>query len=230
MQAANHFDTTRWSVVRRARDSGAEDALAHLCQSYWQPLHAFALRRGHPREEAQDLTQGFFAELLAGRYLDNVREGRGRFRSFLLGCFKHYLAHEHRKGMTARRGGAAPHLSLEGEPGLDPPAADATPEQAYQRQWALTLLDHVVRELAERYRAGGRERLFAVLAPALSAEQEGYEPERMAAELGMTPGAVRVAVHRLRRQYRDALRRRIAATLDAGESVESELEYLVSCL
>jgi RNA polymerase sigma-70 factor (ECF subfamily) len=228
--ARGHFDTTRWSVVLRARDHGAEDALAHLCQGYWQPLYAFALRRGHPREAAQDFTQGFFVELLEGRYLEDVREGRGRFRSFLLACFKHYLAHERRKERAAKRGGGATHLSLDFERGIDPPSDRLTPEQAYERQWALTLLDGVVRELEARYRAGGRERLFAALRGELVAGEEGYDPRRAAAELGMTTGAVKVAAHRLRRQYRDALRRRVAETLDAGESVESELDHLVSCL
>ena len=228
--APGGFETTRWSVVLRARDSGAEDALAELCQSYWQPLCAFALRQGHSHETAQDLTQGFFVGLLEGRYVDKVRQGRGRFRSFLLGCFKHYLAHQERKDRAAKRGGGATHLSLDFERGIDPPSERLTPEEAYERQWALTLLDHVVLELEARYRARGRERLFEVLRSVLSADPGRYDPRRAAAELGMSPGAVKVAADRLRRQYRDALRRRVAETLDPSQSVESELDYLLSVL
>jgi RNA polymerase sigma-70 factor (ECF subfamily) len=224
------FDTTRWSVVLRARDGRAEDALAELCRRYWPPLYAFALRRGNPPEAAQDLTQGFFVRLLEGRYVENVREGRGRFRSFLLGCFEHYLAHEHRKGQAAKRGGGAPHLSLDFDRPIDLPSAELTPEEAYERQWALTLLDGVVTDLERRYRALGRQRLFAALKPLLSVAEGSYDPQRVAAELGMSPGAVKVAAHRLRRQYRDALRRRVAETLDPGESVGGELDFLLSVL
>ena len=227
---AGRFDTTRWSVVRRARDSGAADALAQLCQSYWQPLYAFALRQGQAAEEAQDLTQGFFAEMLAGSYLDNVREGRGRFRSFLIACFRHYLAHEHRKSRALRRGGGTSHLPLDFADGIDPPSPELTPEEAYERQWALTLLDAVVTDLASRYRTSGRERLFAALRPQLSAGEAGFDLRQAAAELGMSPGALKVAAHRLRRQYRDALRQRVAETLEPEHSVESELQYLLSRL
>lgn len=228
--ASGGFHTTRWSVVLRARDTGSEDALAHLCQNYWPPLYAFARRQGHPDETAQDLVQGFFVGMLEGKYVKNVQEGRGRFRSFLLGCFKHYLAHEAKKGRAAKRGGGSMHLSLDFEHGIDPPSERLTPEQAYERQWALTLLAHVLLELEARYRARGRERIFEVLRPALSTDHGRFEPRRAAAELDMTPGAVKVAVHRLRRQYRDALRRRVAETLDAEQSVESELGYLLSVL
>jgi RNA polymerase sigma factor (sigma-70 family) len=224
------FDTTRWSIVLSARDSGAEEALTELCQSYWQPLYAFARRLGHGHETAQDLTQGFFVRLLEGRYIEAVREGEGRFRSFLLGCFKHYLAHEGKKNRAARRGGGLVHLSLGFEGDIDPPSERLTPEEAYQRQWALTLLDGVVGELERRYRARGRQRLFEALKPLLAVGEGSYEPARAALDLGMSPGAVRVAAHRLRRQYRDVLRRRIAETLDVGASVESELDDLFSFL
>jgi len=228
--ARGGFDTTHWSVVLRARDTGAEDALTQLCQGYWQPLYAFARRLGQPHHAAQDLTQGFFVGVLEGRYLDKVEEGRGRFRSFLLGCFKHYLAHEERRAGAAKRGGGAEHLSLDLEQDVDPPSEWLTPEQAYERQWAVTLLDQVVIELETQYRERGRERLFEVLRPVLSTGQGRYDPRRAATQLEMSVGAVKVAAHRLRRQFRAALRRRITQTLDAGESVESELEYLLSVL
>lgn len=228
--AGRRFDTTRWSVVLRARDRGSDDALAELCRSYWQPLYAFARRRGLSHEEAQDLTQGFFVGLLEGDYLGTVREDRGRFRSFLLSCFKHHLAHEWTKNQAAKRGGRAIHLSLDFDREIDPPSDRLTPEAAYERQWALTLLDGVVLELEGRYRARGRLHLFEVLRPLLSASEGSYDPQRAGEKLGMSAGAVRVAAHRLRREYRDALRRHVAETLDTGESVESELRYLLSVL
>jgi len=122
------------------------------------------------------------------------------------------------------------HLSLDVDREIDPPSEQLTPEEAYERQWALTLLDHVLLELETAYRARGRERVFQALRPALSAAQGRFDPRAAAAELEMTPAAVKVAVHRLRRQYRDVLRRVVAETLDAGESVESELDHLLSVL
>jgi RNA polymerase sigma-70 factor (ECF subfamily) len=204
--------------------------MAYLCQSYWQPLYAYALRQGHSRDAAQDLTQGFFLGLLEGRYVKNVKTGRGRFRSFLLGCFKHFLAHEWTKGQALKRGGGQQPLSLDFERVVEVPSNRLSPDKSYDRQWALTVLDNVVDELEERYRERGKAQLFQALRPALSGGRSDYEPMTVASALGMSEGAVKVAAHRLRRQYRDTLRRQIAQTLDPDQSVESELEYLLSVL
>ncbi len=224
-----NFNTTRWSVVLKARDSGSADAMSYLCRSYWQPLCAYALRRGHSHEAAQDLTQGFFVMLLEGKYVKNVEEGRGRFRSFLLGCFKHFMAHEWKKGQAEKRGGKALIIALDAERGIEPPSDRLSPDRAFDRQWALTLLENVLSELEERYRARGKEQLFEALKPNLSSGDR-YDARGTALALGMTEGALKVAAHRLRRQYRDTLRRHVADTLDLKESVESELDYLLSVL
>lgn len=231
--AADRFATTHWSLVLAAaqRDSPeSARALAALCEAYWYPLYAFARRRGHGPEDAQDLTQGFFAALLEKEYLRVADSGRGKFRSFLLTAFQHYISKEHARARAQKRGGNCRHLSLDFEVGESrytrEPAHLATPEKIYQRRWAIMLLDRVLTNLSEEYGRTGKAALFDRLRIFLAGEQSTQPYAQVAAELEMTEGALKVAVHRLRRRYRELLRAEIAQTVERPDDVDDELRQL----
>lgn len=226
------FHTTRWSRVIRAGDptqEAAQEALASLCQDYWRPLYYFALRKGHGPEDAQDLTQGFIARLLERNSLAAADRERGRFRTFLLSAFSHYLSNQVRDASTQKRGGGAVVLSLdrEGEENFQPLVSnETTPEMQYERNWALALLDRVMARLREEYHGAGREELFGALQPHLSAaNRPGYAG--LGADLGMSESGVAVAVHRMRRRYGELLREEIASTVSDLSEVEDEVRYLI---
>jgi RNA polymerase sigma-70 factor (ECF subfamily) len=231
----SRFATTRWSLVRAARDPLAPEsrtALAALCDVYWYPLYAYIRRRGHDADRAQDLTQELFARLLEKDGLASVDEGRGRFRSFLLAACRHFLSNQRDHDRAGKRGGGRPPLSLDG---LDAegryrrePAHQETPERLFERRWALSLLDRVLSRLREEHVASGKERLFEHLKGQLTGD--GVPHAQTAAELGMTEGAVKVAVHRLRGRYREILRDEIAQTLDDPADVEDEVRALFAAL
>jgi len=231
------FVTTHWSVVlaaRRADTTRARDALARLCQTYWHPLHAYVRRLGHSPHDAQDLTQEFFARLLAKNYLADADAARGRFRSFLLAALKHFLANEWEKARAQKRGGGQIPISIDpvaAETGCHfEPADPATAEKLFERRWALTLLDQVLRRLRQEYATTGRETLFEQLKPTLTEASRSVRYAEMATRLGTTEGAVKVAVHRLRQQYRELLRAEIAETVASPGEVEDELRNLFAAL
>jgi RNA polymerase sigma-70 factor (ECF subfamily) len=230
---ADQFATTHWSLVLAAaqRDSPeSARALAALCEAYWYPLYAFARRRGHSPEDAQDLTQGFFAVLLEKEYLRVADSARGKFRPFLLTAFQHYISKEHARARAQKRGGTCRHLSLDFEAGesryTHEPAHLATPETIYQRRWAILLLDRVLSSLREDYARMGKEMLFDRLRIFLTGEQTNRPYAEVAAELEMTEGALKVAIHRLRRRYREILRAEIAQTVERPDDVDDELRQL----
>jgi RNA polymerase sigma-70 factor (ECF subfamily) len=234
---ASRFATTHWSLVAAARDRaepGAEEALAALCAAYWYPLYAYVRRRGHGADEAQDLTQEFFARLLEKGFLAQADRGRGHFRSFLLAACDHFLANERDRARAKKRGGGHRLLSLdwadaEGRYRVEP-ADELTPEKLFQRRWALTLLQEVLGRLRADFAARGKGRLFERLRGTLVGG-EGTAPYReIAAELGLSEGAVKVAAHRLRQQYRDLLREEIARTVGAPEQVDEEIRELFAAL
>jgi RNA polymerase sigma-70 factor (ECF subfamily) len=234
--SASRFATTHWSLIVAARqraEPGADDALASLCAAYWYPLYAFVRRRGHGADEAQDLTQEFFARLLEKDFLAQADQARGRFRSFLLAACGHFLANERDRARAQKRGGGQRPLSLdwadaEGRYQVEP--ADAiTPEKLFQRRWALTLLEQVFARLKEDHAARGKGRVFDRLRGFLVGEQGGSYREA-AADLGMTEGAVKVAVHRLRQQYRDLLREEIGRTVDSPEQIDEEVRELFAAV
>jgi RNA polymerase sigma factor (sigma-70 family) len=243
---AGAFVTTHWSVVQaagRGSDTGrARDALARLCQTYWHPLYAYARRLGHSPHDAQDLTQEFFARLLARNFLAGADESRGRFRSFLLASFKHFLANEWDKARAQKRGGGQIPIPIDvasAETSYRPdgfqintvePADPATADKAFERRWALTLLDQVLRRLRGEYEGSGRRELFEQLKPTLTEASRTVRYAEMASRLGTTEGAVKVAVHRLRQQYRDLLRAEIAETVSGPEEVDDELRNLFQAL
>lgn len=227
------FVTTHWSVVLKAGHSDAtraRDALAKLCQTYWYPLYAYVRRRGHSPHDAQDLTQTFFERLLEANSLANASREKGRFRSFLLGAMNHFLAHEWAKARTQKRGGGQPVLSLDlaaAEQRFDlEPAIDAAPDVAFDRQWATALLNEVLDRLEAEYRRDGKAALFETLKQTLAGPRESQPYADVAARLGMNEGAVKTAVHRLRRRYRELLQAEIANTLNSSDDVKEELNYL----
>jgi RNA polymerase sigma-70 factor (ECF subfamily) len=222
-------------MVRAAGDSSgpeARDALASLCTAYWYPLYAFVRRQGHGPEQAQDLTQGFFARLLEKNDLASADQTRGRFRSFLLAACKHFLSNERDREHALKRGGGRVPLSIdrtaaEGCYGREP-SHDETPERLFERRWALTLLEQVLARLRGEYETAGKGRLFERLKGHLTGGGEAHA--QAAAELRMSEGAVKVAVHRLRQRYRDLLRDEIAQTLTDPAEVEDEVRALFAAL
>lgn len=233
------FATTRWSLVLAAAGDvspSADEALERLCESYWYPLYAYLRGRGCNPDTAQDLTQAFFARLLdkEKRVLRQADPSRGRFRSFLLASIKNFAANEHERTLAMKRGAGVGELSLEFETAegrfqLEPPT-DETPERVFDRRWALTLLDRVVARLREQTTKGGRQRQFERLKVYLTGEQPQVTYAEVAIELGLTEGAVKVAVHRLRRQFRDLLRQEIEQTVSSASEVESEMRHLWSAV
>jgi len=230
------FLTTRWSLVLAAggQRPGSRRALAELCESYWYPLYAYVRRRGYRAEDAQDLTQAFFARLLEKNVVAAADPRRGRFRAYLLGSLKHFLANEWNRARAQKRGGGEPLLSIDYRAadarfGRDP-QDDLTPERAFERSWALAVLEQALARLREEYRERGKERVFEQLESTLVAGETPPAYRDVAATLSMTEGAVKVAVHRLRRSFREALRREIAQTVGGTEELESELHALIAAL
>lgn len=230
------FEATRWSVVLAAgRDDGAQAAaLDHLCRTYWYPLYAFVRRQGRSADDAQDLTQAFFARLIAKRDLAAADPARGRFRSFLLAAMKHFLANEWDKARALKRGGGAHVTSLDAGDAetryLREPADPATPERIFERRWALTLLDEVLHRLRAEHEARGQRVLFEELKDTLAGGGGADGHAATAGRLCMSEGAVKVAAHRLRRRYRDLLRAEIAATVNDPRDVDDELRHLFAVL
>jgi RNA polymerase sigma factor (sigma-70 family) len=231
------FVTTRWSVVLTAGGSdttGARNALERLCQAYWYPLYAYVRRRGYSPEDAKDLTQEFFARLLERQSLAKADPNRGRFRSFLLGAMVHFLADEWAKARAQKRGGGKPVLSLDwvaAEQRYDlEPADHATPDKAFDRQWATALLGDVLNRLEEEYRHDGKGELFEALKQTLTGTRESQPYADLAERLDMQEGAVKTAVHRLRKRYRDLLHAEIANTVASPAEVREEIQHLFSVM
>ena len=212
----------------------ADAALASLCQTYWYPLYAFVRRLGHQPADAQDLTQEFFARLLEKQYLRAADPERGRFRSFLLSAVKHFLSKERDRAKAHKRGGGRKVLPLDFEAGESryslEPTHEITAEKVYERRWALTLLDQVFARLRDEFDRAGKRNEFDRLKVYLTGGAATLSYRDVAAELGMTEGAVKVAVHRLRRRYRDLVREEIAQTVAGPEDVDEELRHLFAAL
>ncbi len=230
---AREFHTTQWSVVVSARGdrSGARVALEKLCQAYWYPLYAFVRRQGLSGHDAQDLTQEFFARLLEKDWLAGVDRERGRFRSWLLAALKHFLANEWTRNRTQKRGGDAVLFSfdeLDAESRLRHEPATDSPEQIYDRRWAMTLLEQVMARLRTEMAGAGKLGHFEALKFCLAGEKSGYA--EVGGRLGMSEGAVKVAVHRLRERYRALLRAEIAETVATEEDLDDELRALLAAL
>lgn len=230
------FTTTHWSMVLEAqgRTAEAQAALDKLCRIYWRPIYGFVRRNGVQPEEAKDLTQGFFALLLERRDLESVRKEKGRLRSYLLTSLKHFLINERSRAMAVKRGEGQQLIPLEEfrqreRAGFEP-ADTLTSEQIYERRWALTVLEQVLRRLGDEYQAAGKMALFDQLQKSLTAEPDRPSQADTAREFGMTENAVKQACHRLRQRYRQLLREEIAHTVMVPGDIEDELRHLIVIL
>jgi RNA polymerase sigma factor (sigma-70 family) len=234
------FAATQWTLIlTAARQEGASsraaEAMAELCRIYWYPLYAFIRRRGHDVPDAEDLTQEFFVRLLAKDHLAAVDPQKGKFRAFLLASLKHFLANEWDRSQAKKRGGgrvpiAWDALKAERRYALEP-ADHLTPEKLFERQWAIAVLERVlVRLQAESTVQNKDATVFENLKPFLTAGRKAISYAETAAQLGMTEGAVKVAVHRMRRRYRQLLQEEISQTVATPEEIDEEIRYLWACL
>ena len=230
----DRFATTRWTMVMNAGRHGsaeAETALAALCETYWFPIYSFIRRHGRTKEDAEDLTQSFFAALLDRQVFGQLDQEQGKFRAFLLATVKNYLSNARDKAHALKRGGGITHLSLDWQ-SADSRFAIAgndgrSPDQEFDREWALTLLARVISLLGDEFSRSGRAGEFGVLKGYLTGAKDGMPYEDAARLLDMESGAVRVRVHRLRKRYRELLKQEISSTLADPAMVDDELSALM---
>jgi RNA polymerase sigma-70 factor (ECF subfamily) len=230
------FATTHWSVVLAAGQSDtalAHGALEALCKAYWYPIYVYVRRKGHGPDEAQDLTQEFFAQLIRKEQLQLADRNKGKFRTFLLAMLDYFLAREWSRAHRQKRGGQFLITSLDQLPEeryqLEPADQD-TPEKKFLRQWALTVLQQTMNALEGECRANGKGVLFGEVKSLLSGERDGASYAEMSQRMGMAEGAVRVAVHRLRQRYGELLRNEIAQTVSTPAEVDEEMRSLLRAL
>jgi RNA polymerase sigma-70 factor (ECF subfamily) len=234
---ARGFATTRWSLVLAAgqkTDARSAEALAGLCEIYWYPVYAFIRRQGHRAEDCADLTQEFFARVVERNYLHGVDPARGRFRAFLCASIRHFLANERDRARALKRGGNQPPVSLdveaaEGRYELEP-RDHLTPEKLFDRHWALILLERALARLHDGQTSPAKRALFDHLKGFLTGDGGAPPYADVAKALGTTEGAIKVAVHRLRRQFRDALVEEIAETVSDPADIHAEIEYLLKAV
>jgi len=229
------FATTHWTVVLaagRASSEQADVALEELCRTYWYPLYVYVRRQTSTREDAEDLTQAFFARFLEKNYLEKLTSQKGKFRAFLLASLKHFLANEWDRANRQKRGGGVLPLSLDWQDAdaryqIDP-ADNASPDKLYDRAWAIRVLERVLARLRDENSGGEKAKLFEQLKAFLTVGANAIPHAEAAARLNLTEGAVRVAVHRLRRRYRELLREEISQTLSDPVQIEEEMQTLFS--
>lgn len=236
-RGAGQFSTTHWSVVLAAGQESSPDAalaLAELCRGYWYPLYAYVRRKGYAVADAQDLTQEFFARFLEKNYAGVADRRKGKFRSFLLASLEHFLAKEWTRAHRLKRGGGKTIIAWDG---CDPeeryrlePADDSTAERIYERRWALTVLEEAMGAVQRDYTAAGKQGVFEALRAVISGDDADVSYADLALRLEMSEGAVRVAVHRLRQRYGEAVRVEIAKIVQRPEEIEEELRHLFGAL
>jgi RNA polymerase sigma-70 factor (ECF subfamily) len=234
---SGEFTTTHWSVVLKAGDGAsplAFAALDQLCRAYWFPLYVYVRRQGFDPPEAQDVTQGFFEQFISKEFLKHVDPNKGRFRSFLLAALKHYVLNHRKHAGRLKRGGDHVIVSFDAEMAETrfraEPGAESTAERAFDRRWAMTVMERGLERLRAEHRATGKEPLFQALKKFISAEAAPGEYSELAPELGLTKNAVGVAVHRLRQRYGELIRAEIADTVAQPLEVEEEMRYLLGLL
>jgi RNA polymerase sigma factor (sigma-70 family) len=236
-RSRSRFRTTRWSIVQAAAgpiSGDARQALAALCETYWYPVYAFVRRSGHDAEDARDLTQGFFARLLERRDVGGADPVRGRFRDYLLGAAKHFLANERARRQALKRGGGFKLLSIDfhdadRQYGLEP-ADPETPEKLFLRSWAQALVRRAIERLGEEYGSQGKRVVFERLRPMITGDTGTVSRREIAESLDMTENALNVAVHRLRRRFRHRLKEEVSDTLADPGNTEVELRSLLGVL
>lgn len=232
------FFTTRWTMVSRAKGESPEAraALGDLCEAYWNPVFCFLRREGRSEDQSKELTQAFFAQLLSGAGIGDVDATKGRFRSYLLGSLKHFLAKQRRDAQREKRGGNVVIDSIdadgsEASPGLQVADPGASIGDAwFDRHWALSVMERGLMRVEESFEDSGKGEQFKLLSPWLSGEPEGFTQADAAKQLGMSLSAVKVAIHRLRQKFGEAIRREISDTVDSEEDVAAELRYLIEAL
>lgn len=235
---ARNFRTTHWSVVLAARDDDGfgtrNTALETLCRTYWYPLYAFVRRKGYGAEDAQDLTQGFFERFVGKNYLQSVAADRGKFRSFLLASLNHFLANEWDKSQTQKRGGGHEIISLDAELAEErydrEPGHDLSPEKIFERRWAQTVLENVLKRLRAEFDVAGQVKRFDTLKGFLLDERGATPFAEAAQQLGMNEAAVKSAVHRMRKRFREMFREEIENTVASPTEVDDEIRHLILAL
>ena len=234
---AGHFATTRWSVVLAAgspSSSHHEQALGTLCEAYWFPLYAYLRRRGHDTYQAEDYTQAFFARMLEKQYLRDVDPAPGRFRSFLLVALKRFIADQRDRTQALQRGGGRKLLSLdvnraESRYTLEP-VSELSPDRIFEKSWALTVLEQAMVRMEAEFAKSGRQELFDRLSVYLAGKTDAIAYRDVAVELDMNEDAVKSAVYRMRKQYREILRHEIAQTVASSDQVDEEIRDLFAAL
>jgi len=236
-EARSLFLTTQWSVVMTAKDNASPDAAAAmeaLCRAYWYPLYALIRRLGHSHHDAEDFTQEFFCRLLAKDYLRAAAQEKGRFRTFLRVALKRFLANEWDRSRRLKRGGGRTGWSLDTSAGeiryQNEQASALSPDHLYEQRWAMTLLEQVLTRLRGEHQTAGKTPEFEQLKGVLMAERGGIPYGQLASALGLSEGAARVAVHRLRKRFRELFRAAVADTVSSPEELEDELRYVVGVL
>jgi RNA polymerase sigma-70 factor (ECF subfamily) len=235
--AREYFHTTHWTEILVAggdNSPGADEALARLCQTYWLPIYAFIRKRGHTPDQAQDLTQEFFAGFLEKRRVSQAVRERGRFRSFLMTSVENFLRNTHRRGVAQKRGGGKSFVSLENE---DPearyqeiPADDGDPARTFEQRWASTLLQTVLARVKEEFHLSGRAEIFDALQPHIWGDSDSTPYPVLASKLGMTLSDVKVTAFRLRTRYRKLLREEIGQTVSNPAEIDDEIRHLMRVL
>jgi RNA polymerase sigma factor (sigma-70 family) len=227
------FHTTQWSVVLAAQGKAGDavQSLEALCSQYWPPLYAYVRQRGHTEHDAQDLTQSFFARFLEKEWLAAVDRERGRFRTFLLMAFKRFLANEWDREKAQKRGGVAKVISMDAAEQMSlPDPKSMTAESLYERQWAMTLLESVMRHLRQEHESVGRLTEYEQLKTCLTAERGGIDYKSIAADLNIQPASARSKVHRLRKRFREVFREKVSGTVADPADVDDEMRALIAAL
>ena len=228
------FATTHWSIVLQAGDEGsprAEAALTRLCQTYWLPVYAFVRKRGHSPEQAQDLTQGFFANFLEKQHVTKANRERGKFRSFLMTSVENFLRNENDRANAQKRGGGQQLISLDEQDAearyLCEPTTETDPAKAFEQRWAATLLETVLQRLQAEFGATGRGDLFEALQAHFWGDPDSTPYPELAERFGLTLANVKTTAHRLRQRYRDLLREEIAHTVALPSQIDDEIRHLM---
>lgn len=225
------FGVTRWTLVLRAKeqDTNGKTALSELCEAYYAPVVAFLRFRGNPEDAARDKAHAFFAEILAGHTLAGVDPARGRFRSYLLGALRHFLSDEHDRHQAAKRGGGVETVPIGTEAGCDVPTP-ASDETAFDRQWALTVIARALNVVGNEWKDSGKEEQFEALKSSLTGTGETLPLAEAARKLGISEGAAKVSIHRLRARFRDVVKSEIAQTVPKESDIDDELRHLIAVL
>jgi len=227
---------TRWSIVLNARagDERAERALAEICEAYWFPLYVFVRRSGRSAEDAEDLTQSFFAKLIEKGYLDKADQERGRLRSFLLTSLKHFMADEWDKSQAQKRGGGKQLVSIDQAAAEEryalEPKDEASPDRLFEKRWALTLLENIVDQLRQEFAASGKEAIFTGLQPFLAWNSADESYAEVCGKIGISENAARVTVFRMRKRFGELMRLSIAETVATEEEVDEEMKFLMGVI